>query len=655
MTLPERNRTDQNANQQRKEQSAVTALGYTSVILVINMRQFIAPESQGLFDSVRGSEVFSRVLREDWPQRLRNSKLFIPSSPELTISGDDVMSVDETGFMTGIFRQNILNYYSAPDYRLNKAAFDFPAPLMENLQFSNVYEPIWDSWEIYLRPTMTGMFMLRVVRPYTKAVPLRNIAQDVIKLQMSFDIHSALDELRRLDENFSTNPREFGKKRASVQALFDWMRIDPQHPPTLRYTPVQWQLAMDVGRNFVREIGEMIDLKHKNTKPIQLREPEKGSQPIFDSYMIYHLDKLLTVLPKLATEPGSKDTPLTNTSRDVTPKDLEYYDEIRQNLVNLLEGAMLRKITPPQRNGKNSKTDKSRRYFPTHTKDFIDDIFASDMSTWQDELCVMQSRSALIVPARRSMNAELFISNLPTKTDTNVTYAAYWQALERMIEFVVEIRVLAQLLEHDSTDLLQKFVTTLRLMREDMLNDQVHIDRHRGELTDLVNASANLSRLVSVAQSMSNPQVWSRAEYGADKAEYLVQAMKIDVVLGHTERNVGSLTSLVNHVDELYLAGLSEDNNRETFWMSLALAALSFSIILFSLPSFWADIKQLNPPAITDLIVNRAIPLLTIIGSILAPVIILISMAISLTSAWRTYRTRRQRHYRREGISQNQV
>jgi hypothetical protein len=258
---------------------------------------------------------------------------------------------------------------------------------------------------------------------------------------------------------------------------------------------------------------------------------------------------------------------------------------------------------------------------------------------------LFSSRTAIVIPSRRAAQSELYISTLPTTPGSTVMYAQYWEALERMIEFVVEIRVLAQLLERASEDILQEFTTTLRRMREDMLNQSLYIDRHRHTLTDLVNESANLSRLASVCQSMSNPQVWSRAEYGADKADYLLNEMRVSVLLGHTERNVNGLTALVNHIDELYLAGLSEDNNRETFWLSLILAALSLSIILFSLPSFWADVDQLNPDLITTLISKSILPTLTVLGSVLAPFILLLSLFLMVTGVWRAIRERR-RHQR---------
>jgi hypothetical protein len=378
--------------------------------------------------------------------------------------------------------------------------------------------------------------------------------------------------------------------------------------------------------------------------------PEPGAaQPVHDSYVIYHLDELLTTLHREPTWTVSEPVyRIEERMRIVTTDDLRYSKDIRQHVANLLEGALLRK-RPDDKDDDGAPPP----YFPQPDSRHVDKVFRHDLSTWDDELCLLSSRAAVILPSRRAARSELYIATLPTRDDdTSVMYGQYWMALERMIEFVAEIRVLAQLLERASEDILQEFVITLRTMREDMLRDYLHIDRHRMVLTDLVNASANLSRLVSVCQSMSNPQVWSRAEYGADKAEYLLLEMKVSTLLSHTERNVASLTSLVNHVDELYLAGLSEDNNRDTFWLSLVMASLSLSIILFSLPSFWADIDQLAPGTVTAFISDGIIPALTMLGSVLAPVILSMSLALTLTGAWRTIQSRaKQRQYRKHGGS----
>lgn len=624
-------------------QEKITARGYTSVILAMNMLQFVDKESQPLFTSVRGSDVLGRSLREAWARKLAECKTFELTAAKSGINGKDFMSADETGFMAGVFRQNMLDHYSTPDYQLQKDAVqsDYFSALRRNWQFKKLFEPIWKQWEIYIRPTTSGMFIIRLVRRYDKATPILNISHDVIKLQTSFDLHSAIEEYDKLQRNtYDYSKKDLEHKKKTVDTLLRWLGVDVENPPLIRYAPVQWQLALEVARYFVRELGNELTLP--DGKRITLTVPNTSDVPtIHDSHVIYHIDELLTTLTKYAP---NREYSVQRTARVVQPEDFIYSRDIRQQVINLLEGAMLKRETP------GNPDSQSERHFPIHSDRTVSRTLACDLATWDDELCLLSSRTSVVMPSRRAMSDQLYISTLPSTGNTSLMYPRYWDALERMIEFIVEVRVLAQILERASENILHEFVITLREMREDMLNDYLHIDKHRESLIDLVNAAANLSRLVSVCQSMSNPQVWSRAEYGADKAEHLLAEMKVSVLLEHTERNVNSLTALVNQIDELYLAGLSEDSNRETFWLSVGLASLSLSIILFSLPSFWADVEQLNPVLIDNVVTDDVLPWLNIIGSIAGPAILLVSVGLAIAGLWRAYRVRRQRRGNRDRI-----
>ena len=49
---------------------SVSATGYTSVILVMNMQRFVAEADQQRFERARSSPAFVRVLRQQWRERL---------------------------------------------------------------------------------------------------------------------------------------------------------------------------------------------------------------------------------------------------------------------------------------------------------------------------------------------------------------------------------------------------------------------------------------------------------------------------------------------------------------------------------------------------------------------------------------------------------
>ena len=110
-------------------------------------------------------------------------------------------------------------------------------------------------------------------------------------------------------------------------------------------------------------------------------------------------------------------------------------------------------------------------------------------------------------------------------------------------------------------------------------------------LPDLVSRAAYLRHLGALSQSLSHPQLWSRAEYAIRKATYLLDQLGIPTIQEHIERNMTSISSVVDHVDELYLADLSEKENDNSTILSIGLAAASLTLTLLMLPSFWADIE----------------------------------------------------------------
>jgi hypothetical protein len=607
-----------------------TATGYTTVNLVVNMKQFVdsSLKYQRAFEALRGTRTFTRIIQHDWHERLLSSPYFTPSFRTQDINGEPHMTIDETGFVMGLFRSNVLSEYSAMEYRLNKDAIIYDDLLSDNFQMRKLFAPIWKRWDMYIRPSTAGLFVIRLVRTYERTREVQYIAKDVIDLQQSFDLSGAYEQYDKIAADVTLTDAERRARTASVDQLLEWLRVDIDHPPRLGYIPVQWQLALEICHRFIEAIGYEIQTHRENNGKIQLCQSLDGdTTQQNDAYVIYHLDELFTKF-----NPEQAHTVQKNYWR-ISPREIKApaaelsegmawaMGETRQIIVNLLEGALLDK----QRD-RPIQPGEIRRYFPLHDRDVIEGVFKKELATWDDELCLLTARSAVIIPSYRTRNDMLYISTLPATSTTSVEYLNYWIAFERMVEFVIEIRVLAQILERLSSRIMQEFADTLRDLRSDMLRRELRIDRAR--LIGLVEESANLVRLVGMAQSLSNPHVWSRAEYGVSKADALLQEMRIDRLLTHIERNVSSLSGLVDHIDELYLAELSEGNNRRANYMSVVLAAVSLSIIIFSLPSFWQDSRELNTGILNDVILSQLVPIVTQIGTILGPILMLFSLAI---------------------------
>lgn len=625
-------------------EDTIRATGHTSVVLVLNMKRFIAPKDQSRFEELRGSPELVRVLQKDWPDHLQRGYAFRPAKPKEILDPHDNQSVarmspEEIGFVTGIFRQIMLEDYSPPEYSVIKEHIRFPEPVWENLQFKKLFREIWFNWEISVRPTMTGMFVIKLKQNYPTPTPILQIASDVLGLQMSFDIPGALNWMEKLQKVYANDQLALQEKEASVKEFLKWLGGNHNHASPdayVDYAPVQWQLAMEICRRFVQEIGLTIPIGQNGPVKLQVPDPQL-SPPLHDAYVIYRFNELTAPENALNQNGGGKNHIL------VSPSDIQNSHFVRRGLAQLIEGSILKDQRGDSPNG-------SERRFARPRKTQIDALMDTDKASWVDELCLLTARSTIIMPSRKARNDELFISTLPAAT-SQVNYLWYWEAIERLLEFVIEVRVLVQLVERNSATLMQEFVRMLRHTRSSLLDGDLEINRD--VLVQLSNRAANLSRLSGLGQGLSNPQLWGRAEFTVEKASYLFQQLGVPLLLQHTERNVNHINDLINHVDELYLASISERSNRQSFWVSAGLAGVSLAFILYTLPSFWIDLQATliaySDPAPLNIFSipvpwNTLLNLINWIGIIGAPLVLALALGIihwSIREAARVRKLRR--------------
>jgi hypothetical protein len=583
--------------------SAVTIRGYTNAILVLNMKRFINKDDQPRFERIRGTREFAQVLRDIWPKLALSKSRFETSLKEKQHRNvHDEMTTEEIGFATGVFRSLALEDLTFPTYSLNKDSIQFPSHLMANYQFKNLFLRAWRDWQIFIRPTFTGMFVIRLLRQYTNPTPLPKVGQDAIELQESLDVQSARKRLIEIRKKFANDPAQRRDQEDSVLKFLAWLGADETTPTRLLYAPVQWKLAMEVCNLFVEDVSQLIQL---DPNPIKLAIPEASlSYPLHDSYIAYHIDEMWssrkTVLrDELADDilgDGFKQSEFPQAQSwdhivPVRPLHIRKSKGLQHQIAGLIEGSMLRR---PKAQNKSGGTEEGnadeRRYFPRLESELVHNLFKQDVATWEDELCILTARTAILIPSYKSKKDDLLIATLP-KATSNFPYLRYWGGIERMIEFIIEIRVLAQLLERASFNLLEELAKIMSQIRSYLFSGDIRLHER---LPDLIEDAAHLRRLAALCQGLSNPQVWSRAEYAIRKATHLLEQLNVPTTLTHIERNIISINSVADHVDEWYMADLAEQSNDMGTLLSLGLAAASFILTLLILPSFWADLEQVN-------------------------------------------------------------
>ncbi len=565
----------------------ISARGYTNVLLVLNMKRFVQEQDQGRFEKIRGREEFAQALKVALPEKLKFQKQFITLYEDKRRRGrPEDMTTEEVGFATGVFRSLMLERYTSPAFALDKDEVTFSEDLMTNFQFEKLFWRAWMKWSIYIRATPTGFFIIRLSRRhFEQPRPFIKLAQDVLQLQESLDIQSALNWLKGSREKYKDSPEVIEKKERSVKAFLSWLGVDENHSGNLLYYPIQWRLAMEVCSLFVNSIALEIPIPGES-EPIRLKSPEPNiSIPLHDSYVVHHFTELLadsSIAERLKNGAGK-----VNAQATVNLNDIRNSPHLRQALSNLIEGSVLKQSLKGKDNEADMPTQEENILFPNHLWRVVDEIPGLTQSSWEDELCVLRSKTALIMPASKWKEHELLVSSVPGAT-LRVSYLRYWGAIERMIEFLVEVRVLSQLLESETHALLGEIAQTVHETRSKLFSGDIKLDPR---LPDLVTRAAYLRNLAALSRSISHPLLWSRAEYAIKKATYLLEQLGVPTIQDNIERNISSISSVVDHVDELYLADLSEKQNDNSTILSIGLAAASLTLTLLMLPSFWADIQ----------------------------------------------------------------
>ncbi|MCZ7549841.1 MAG: hypothetical protein M5U11_11950 [Anaerolineales bacterium] len=600
----------------------VTVKGFTNIILVLNMKRFVNEERQTRFERLRRHAEFADVLQNKWPSTAQENERFQALVQDKSLrDSHEEMSPEEIGFAAGLFRAPLIEDLLFPTYKLRKEGYKFPDHLTGNYQFKNLFQKAWDNWQIRIRPSYTGLFVICLTRPYKKATPLMDVVHDVIRLQESLDVQSARKRLEEVRSQYADHPGELISKEASILQFLEWLGTDDKTPERLQYAPVQWKLAMEVCRIFVDSVGFSIPLKDD---PIKLTLPRpKISTPLHDSYAIYHFDEMWA--DRRFSEEDESESPIKLVSGDVQPvrpSNIRNSLDLQQQLASLIEGALLKKTPGKVEEGDEADAEDPRnKYAPRFQPELAKRIIESDVATWEDELCLLTPRAALILPSRRSRDHELLIATLPGST-SRFKYARYWDAVEYLIEFITEIHVLSRLLERRSLESLERLASIMDEVRNNLYSGDIQLHT---ELPEYVKDATHLRRLTALCQALGDPYFWNRAEYATGKADLLMRQLGLPRILDQIERNTASINSVVDHVDEWYMADLTEQSNDMGTLLTLGLAAVSFILTLLILPSFLADLEQIKTH---PLLVSS----IRLIGIVLALMLMVSGAALSLLS-----------------------
>ncbi|MBV7332607.1 CorA family divalent cation transporter [Chloroflexi bacterium TSY] len=313
--------------------------------------------------------------------------------------------------------------------------------------------------------------------------------------------------------------------------------------------PVLWQMAVEVVWQFVDSCKGRLHDPH-NGSPIDLRlRPRPDfyeSGGLRDQYTVFYFEELSELDRK------------AHRRNWLRPSDVRGAAHV-QTISSLLEGVLLK--------------GKSTYYYPAHSPDYLSEIACWDKSSWEDELCILGDRCAVIYPYTRKSSHQIVFSS------TQVSYTDYWDSILRGIEFGLEIRLLAQLAKQLTESYLSD---ALVLLRGDEGLDKRNLRKFDTRTT-------NAARLIAHLRTITAPNLIAQANYAVAKFELFMNQTGVPLFLAHAESNLADLTSLLERNHNLYLQIESQRLNEMALIISAIFASLTMLLGILGLPSFIAD------------------------------------------------------------------
>ena len=516
----------------------IDARGTVQLILSLDLLPFVDPASRRRMDEIRGRAIF-----DDYLESLKVGPRF-----ERDVHYTEL---EKQGYELGVFNQILVKDNFAPTYRLRNDLIQFPEFLSKNVQFRDKFMPVWNKWEFRLRLTRNGIITVIMKLDVPKRKRLILLSRDVMGLQIAFDMIEARRILVELEKNSSNADSESNTKRDLLREFIKWVDDHSLLETEQDYIPVIGPLAVFVIRQFIASVGGYLKYENPNGFDIKLTnkiEMAVGS-PLREEYTIFQLDEITQFDRE------------TRKNKVIAPRKILEQPEYAQLISALLEGIVIER--------RSTEKNQSKSYFyPEHSATNIDHVLDCDCSSWADEFCIINQRSAAIYSSF-PMEKEQVV--FPSRT---ICYQDYWRCINRGLEFLLETKVLAQVAERTTYE---KLDDALQLLRNN------HQTPKSQELLALSNDAGNMARLMSHLRTITVPQITSRASYAVEKFEFFNQQTGIEKILAHAETNLRDLTDLMKRYNDLSLQIESQRTNEVALAITIV-ASLSLSLGVLNFP-----------------------------------------------------------------------
>lgn len=214
------------------------------------------------------------------------------------------------------------------------------------------------------------------------------------------------------------------------------------------------------------------------------------------------------------------------------------------------------------------------RRFPRYAADQAQTLAASDVASWDEELCLFTGESALIYCPLLSHG--LAYVGGPLRLDAHA-YSAYWAGIARGIEFVVAYHAEVQQFERRTTDLLRQIPGLTRSVNDGNLSpsDIALIEHLAAGLSDIFDSLPEQRSVAVTANAF-------RADYVQRKFAVLFDKLDVRATLDLVNTNVEQLDFFLSYYNDMRLQWEGQKTNS----LGVALGAI---VLFMAVSSFLAD------------------------------------------------------------------
>jgi hypothetical protein len=508
------------------------ATGVVSITMVMSLRRFVRrddgvaqPWPQRYWRRLRGlPEIWQTPPSIELYEQVRGTKSYAEFLRTLKparwfVIDEDEQRIERDGHALSIFRNYLIENFFFPTYRLTDPSLLLRA--MPGRDPALLHELA--AWAFKLRLTRNGLV--------------------VVKLERALDNMPFVDISRML--------------------LDRQRRLSLEESEQAGLLPSQWQLSMDLVARFVEACGERFTVtaaaeesgprsRSGEAKKQRQRSTVIGATlthsaaqaPLHDYHVTYNLSQVVCDAQQV----------------DVKRLRAEHAKEV----IGLVEQTLLR--------------DNAQIYYPLYKQAHVDNLFAGDISSWESELCLITPAATFIYcPALDT--PQMLLSGSPRNASTTA-YSYYWRSIVRGIEHIVAFKSEIQLVERETTRLLEDIPEMTRKAADGNLSPA-----ERWKVRKLATETARLLNALPRHRDALVTSSMFRASYAAAKFQLLIELLGILQIEEHIQTNVQELSAFVAHFNDIQL---QQDSRRTSQIFGILTLILSSLVI----PSVLADFVQ---------------------------------------------------------------